>query len=69
MMSRRTCRAGQHTLEYAVLIAIVAAGVVTMQTYVRRAIQANLKNIEGEVNASLKEQPGQQPQPAPIDGG
>ena len=54
---------GQHTLEYGVLIAVVAAAVVAMQTYVRRAIQANLKNVEQEINASLEEEPGQQPPP------
>ncbi len=67
MTQIRGRRLGQHTLEYAVLIAIGAAGVVAMQPYVRRAIQANLKNIEGEVNASLKEPP-RQPQPAPTGG-
>ncbi len=51
-------KTGQHTIEYAVLIAVVAAAVVAMQTYVRRSIQANLKNGEEEVNASLQEQPG-----------
>ena len=61
---QKRLRHGQHTLEYAVLIAVVAAAVVAMQTYVRRAIQANLKNVEEEVNASLEEQPGQgQPPP------
>ncbi len=47
---------GQHTLEYAILIGIVAAAVVAMQTYVRRSIQAHLKNVEEEINASVQEE-------------
>ena len=43
---------GQSTLEYAIVIAIVAAALVGMHTYVRRAMQANLKNLELELNAS-----------------
>lgn len=42
---------GQTTLEYAVLIAVVAAACATMTTYVYRAVQANLKVVEGQINA------------------
>ena len=56
MMETQHSKRGQNTLEYAVLIAIVAAAVVAMQTYVRRAIQANLKNVEQEINASIEEE-------------
>ena len=42
---------GQSTLEYAVFIAVVAAALLTMNVYVRRAIQANLKLLEDQVNA------------------
>lgn len=45
------CRSAQCVLEYAVLIAIIAAACVAMHTYVRRAMQANLKNLELELNA------------------
>jgi len=48
-------RRGQSTLEYAVLIAVVAAALVAMHTYVRRAIQANVKNVEEELNAATAE--------------
>lgn len=47
---------GQSTLEYAVLVAIVAAAIVTMNTYVQRAVQANLKTVEGQINAETVEQ-------------
>lgn len=41
---------GQSTLEYALVVAVVVAALVAMQTYVRRAMQANLKNLELELN-------------------
>lgn len=41
----------QTTLEYAVLIAIVAAACAAMTTYVYRSVQANLKVVEGQINA------------------
>lgn len=41
----------QCTMEYAVFIAVVAAALVAMQLYVRRAIQANLKTLEDRINA------------------
>jgi len=43
-------RWGQSTLEYSVLIAIVAAAIIAMSTYVQRAVQANLKTIEQQIN-------------------
>ena len=47
----RLNRTGQSIIEYAVFTAIVVAALITMSTYVRRAIQANLKTVEGQVNA------------------
>ena len=41
---------GQSTLEYAVLIAAVSAALIGMQLYVHRAIRANLRAVEIEVN-------------------
>ena len=41
----------QSTLEYAVFISVVAAAVLSMSVYVRRAIQANLKEVEDRINA------------------
>lgn len=46
----RLSRKAQSTLEYAVLIAIVAAACAAMTTYVQRAVRANLKTIEEQVN-------------------
>lgn len=42
---------GQSTLEYAVFTAVISAALVTMGIYVKRAIQANLKQVEDRVNA------------------
>lgn len=46
----------QSTLEYAVLIAIVATAIAAMHTYVQRSVQANLKMIEQQVNAEMVEE-------------
>jgi len=43
---------GQSSLEYAILIAAVAAAFIAMRTYVQRAVQANLKQIQEQVNAA-----------------
>ena len=42
---------GQSTIEYALLIAIVAAAFMAMHLYAQRAVQANFKIIEAQVNA------------------
>ena len=42
---------GQSTMEYAMFIVAVAAALIGMTIYVRRAIQANLKLVEQQVNA------------------
>ena len=42
---------GQSVLEYAIFIAVVAAALIGMNTYVTRAIQANLKGAEDQINA------------------
>ena len=44
-------RAGQSVLEYATFIAVVAAALIAMSTYVRRSIQAQLKLVEDRINA------------------
>ena len=41
----------QATLEYAVFTAVVAAALIAMNVYVRRAIQANLKQVQDQINA------------------
>ena len=42
---------GQSTIEYALLIGIVAAAFLAMQLYMQRSVQANFKLIEEQVNA------------------
>lgn len=41
---------GQSTIEYALLIAIVAAAFLAMHLYAERAVQANFKIIEDQIN-------------------
>ena len=52
----RVIKKGQSTLEYAVLISVVVAAIVTMHTYMRRAIKGRLKNTEIELNAERDRQ-------------
>ena len=44
-------RKGQSTIEYALLIAVVAAAFLAMHLYLQRAVQANFKLIEDQINA------------------
>ena len=55
---------GQHTLEYAVLIAVVATALMAMTVYIRRSVQAHMRNVEQELNAAVEEAPAGRP-PAP----
>ena len=43
---------GQSLLEYTTIIIAVVAALSAMSLYVRRAVQANLKMIEEQVNAN-----------------
>ena len=47
----RLNRKAQSTLEYAILIGVVAAACAAMATYMHRAVQANLKVVEEQINA------------------
>ena len=47
----RTLVKGQSTTEYAIFVAVVAAALVAMTVYVRRAIQAHLKLMEKQTSA------------------
>lgn len=42
---------GQSTIEYALLVTIVTAAFIAMRVYVQRAVQANVKVIEEQINA------------------
>ncbi len=44
-------RKAQSTIEYVMLISVVAAAFIAMQMYVQRAVRANLKVIEEQINA------------------
>ncbi len=50
-------RNGQSTLEYAVFIAVVSAAVGAMAVYVRRSVQANLNQLEQQINAETEVRP------------
>lgn len=41
----------QSTLEWALLVAVVSAALITMSVYIRRALQANMKVMEEQINA------------------
>lgn len=45
----------QSVLEYAILIGVVSAALITMSLYIRRAIQANLRTVEDQINAEVNE--------------
>lgn len=45
---------GQSILDYAILVAVVAAALVSMSTYIQRSVQANLKMIEDQINAAAE---------------
>ena len=44
-------RKAQSTIEYALLVAVVAAAFLAMHLYAQRAVQANFKLIEEQINA------------------
>jgi len=41
---------GQSIIEYALLISIIAAAFIAMQTYMMRSVQGRLKQVEDEIN-------------------
>ena len=54
-LEQRRSRYGQSTVEYALIVAAVAAALAAMSTYVRRAVQANFKQLEEAVNGSVEQ--------------
>lgn len=46
-------RKGQNTAEYAVLIAVVIGAIVAMQLYVKRGLQAKVKDVTDNVGQGL----------------
>ena len=53
-MTPRRARRGQSTLEAALFVVVVVAALIAMGDYVRRSIQANLKQVEDRINAEAK---------------
>ena len=53
-MTPRHARRGQSTLEAALFVVVVVAALIAMGDYVRRSIQANLKQVEDRINAEAK---------------
>ena len=43
-MKRLKCRSGQSTLEYAILIAVIVAALIGIQTYIGRAMKGKLRD-------------------------
>jgi len=50
---RKVSRA-QSFIEYAALIMVVSAALVTMQLYIKRAVNARLAQVRAELNESLR---------------
>lgn len=42
---------GQSLLEYAMLLAVVAAACMAMNTYVQRALQGNINQLDSHITA------------------
>ena len=53
-------RKAQNTAEYALLIALVVAGVIAMQTYAQRALQARIHDAAGYMSKSGVDDSGNQ---------
>lgn len=45
-----TFKRGQSVLEYSLVIMVVTSALLAMSVYVKRAVQANLKTIEDQIN-------------------
>ena len=50
-------RKGQSTLEYAVVIAIIVAGLIAMQAYIKRGVQGRLRQASDDIGEQYS--PGQ----------
>ncbi len=47
MFNRSLNKKGQNTAEYALLISLVVAAIIAMQTYAQRALQARIRDAAG----------------------
>lgn len=57
MIRRMIRKNGQSVIEYALLLTIIAAAFIAMQTYLMRAVQGRLKQVEDELNEPLNVTP------------
>lgn len=46
---------GQSTLEYALLIAVIAAALITMQVYIKRGIQGRVRDMADQISPNQYE--------------
>jgi Flp pilus assembly pilin Flp len=53
---RRSGSKGQTTLEYAVLLAIVAGALIAMQVYLKRGIQGRIRDMADQISPTQYEQ-------------
>ena|SRR3989338_3280945 len=44
---------GQSTLEYAIVIAVIVAGLIAMQVYIKRGVQGRLKEASNEIGGQF----------------
>ncbi|MDD5246486.1 MAG: hypothetical protein PHS09_03730 [Candidatus Omnitrophica bacterium] len=51
MLSRLRNRKAQSTLEYAILVAVVVAALITMRTYMKRGVQGKLQDASNEIGS------------------
>ncbi len=50
MLIKLWAKKAQSTFEYAILVTVVVGAIIAMSTYMRRAAQGRLKNIEIDLN-------------------
>ena len=50
MLIKLCSKKAQSTFEYAILITVVVGAIIAMHSYMRRAVQGRLKNIEVDLN-------------------
>ena len=53
-MFRRNSQRGQNIFEYVVLIIIVSLALAAMYKYIKRAVNAHIRNVQLELNESKR---------------
>ncbi|MCF7887490.1 MAG: hypothetical protein K9L71_03660 [Candidatus Omnitrophica bacterium] len=53
-MLLKLTKKGQSILEYSLLIMVIAAALMAMQKYIRRAMNARLKQVQEELDESSR---------------